>query len=103
MTITDKEKERGLRASRFLKAEPETRRNGYKELADKLNAHGLDETETSITGKLSRGAFAVSFFLAVLTVLNLKGWSQITLGAIHTKMSPNPAASRAGSRDVEKD
>lgn len=73
MSITDKEKEWGLRASRFLKAELKRAGVGYKELAEKLNAHGLDETETSITGKLSRGAFAVSFFLAVLTVLELEG------------------------------
>ncbi len=43
----------------------------YKELAERLNAHGLDETERLITGKLTTGAFAVSFFLAVLTVLEL--------------------------------
>ena len=73
MSITDKEKEWGLRASRFLKAELKRSGVGYKELADKLNAHGLDETETSITGKLSRGAFAVSFFLAVLAVLEIEG------------------------------
>jgi len=32
-----------------------------------------EETETSITGKLARGAFAVSFFLACLAVLGLTG------------------------------
>ena len=73
MSITDKEKEWGLRASRFLKAELKRANIGYKELAAKLNAHGLDETETSITGKLARGAFAVSFFLACLTVLEMEG------------------------------
>ena len=73
MSITDKEKEWGLRASRFLKAELKRAGVGYKELAERLNAHGLEETETSITGKLARGAFAVSFFLAALTVLELEG------------------------------
>jgi len=71
--MTDKEKEWGAKASRFLKAELKRAGVGYKELADRLNAHGLEETETSITGKLARGAFAVSFFLAVLTVLELEG------------------------------
>jgi len=71
--VTDKEKEWGAKASRFLKAELKRAGVGYKELADRLNAHGLDETETSITGKLARGAFAVSFFLAVLTVLEMEG------------------------------
>jgi len=46
---------------------------GYKELADRLNKHGLQETETSITGKLARGTFATSFFLASLTVLEMEG------------------------------
>jgi uncharacterized protein DUF6471 len=46
---------------------------GYKELAQRLNTHGLAETETSITGKLARGAFAASFFLAVIAVLELEG------------------------------
>lgn len=32
----------------------------------------MEETETSITGKLARGTFAVSFFLACLAVLELK-------------------------------
>jgi hypothetical protein len=44
-----------------------------KELADRLNRHGLHETETSITGKLARGTFAASFFLACIAVLELEG------------------------------
>jgi len=73
--MTEKEKEWGAKASRFLKAELKRAGVGYKELAERLNAHGLEATETSITGKLARGAFAVSFFLAVLTVLELDGFS----------------------------
>jgi hypothetical protein len=73
MSMTDKEKEWGNKASRFLKAELKRLGIGYKELAERLNAHGLEETETSITGKLARGAFATSFFLAVLTVLGMEG------------------------------
>lgn len=73
MSLTAKEKEWGDRASRFLKAELKRAKIGYKELAERLNAHGLEETETSITGKLARGAFAVSFFLACLAVLGLTG------------------------------
>ena len=46
---------------------------GYKELAERLNVHGLEETETSITGKLARGTFAASFFLACLAVLERDG------------------------------
>jgi hypothetical protein len=73
MGLTDQEKEWGNRASRFLKAELKRAGVGYKELADRLNKHGMDETETSITGKLARGTFAVSFFLACLAALELDG------------------------------
>jgi hypothetical protein len=61
----------GSKASRFLKAELKRAGIGYKELADRLNKHGLQETETSITG--NRGTFAATFFLACLTVLELDG------------------------------
>jgi hypothetical protein len=71
MGLTDREREWGAKASRFLKAELKRAGIGYKELAERLNAHGLQETETSITGKLARGTFAVSFFLACLAVLEL--------------------------------
>lgn len=73
MGLTNREKEWGAKASRFLKAELKRAGIGYKELAERLNKHGLEETETSITGKLARGAFAVSFFLAVLAVLEMEG------------------------------
>lgn len=73
MGLTDREREWGSKASRFLKAELKRAGLGYKELAERLNKHGLEETETSITGKLARGAFAVSFFLACLAVLEMEG------------------------------
>jgi len=71
--LTEREKEYGAKASRFLKAELKRTGIGYKELAERLNKHGLEETETLITGKLARGTFAASFFLACLTVLELDG------------------------------
>ena len=55
---------------------------GYKELADRLNRHGLQETEPSITGKLARGTFAATFFLACLAVLELesvRAWPRIVI------------------------
>ena len=73
MGLTDREKEWGDRASRFLKAELKRAGLGYKELAERLNKHGLDETETSITGKLARGTFAASFLLACLSALEIEG------------------------------
>jgi len=69
--LTDREREWGSKASRFLKAELKRAGVGYKELAERLNKHGLEETETSITGKLARGTFATSFFLACLAVLEM--------------------------------
>jgi hypothetical protein len=71
--MTEREKEWSMRASRFVKAELKRAGIGYRKLAEKLNAHGLQETEDSITGKLARGTFAVSFFFAVLAVLELEG------------------------------
>lgn len=73
MGLTDREREWGAKASRFLKAELKRAGIGYKELAERLNAHGLEETETSITGKLARGTFAASFLLACLAVLEMEG------------------------------
>jgi hypothetical protein len=71
MGLTDREREWGTKASRFLKAELKRAGVGYKELAERLRNHGLEETETSITGKLARGTFATTFFLACLAVLEL--------------------------------
>jgi hypothetical protein len=73
MGLTAREKEWGAKASRFLKAELKRAGIGYKELAVRLNAHGLEETETAITGKLARGTFAASFCLACLAVLEMEG------------------------------
>jgi hypothetical protein len=73
MGLTNREKEWGTKASRFLKAELKRAGIGYKELAERLNKHGLEESETSITGKLARGTFAVSFFLATLAALEMEG------------------------------
>jgi hypothetical protein len=73
MGLTEREREWGMKASRFIKAELKKANLGYKELAERLNVHGLEETETSITGKLARGTFAASFFLACLAVLERDG------------------------------
>jgi hypothetical protein len=62
-----------LRARRFLKAGLKRADVGYRRLAERLNKHGLEETEVTITGKLARGAFSAAFLLACLTVLGLEG------------------------------
>ena len=73
MAMPDKEKEWGDRARRFLKAELKRAEIGYKELAERLQAHGMSETESGIASKLNRGTFATAFFLACLAVLELDG------------------------------
>lgn len=50
-----------------------TRRNiQYPELATKLNAIGLDETQSSIASKISRGTFSFVFFIQCMKVLNVE-------------------------------
>jgi urease accessory protein UreF len=71
--LTEREKEWAGRVSRFLKAELKRAGVSYKELARRLNEHGLQETEDSITSKLGRGTFAVTFFFATLAALGLEG------------------------------
>lgn len=76
MGLSPKEKEWADKARRFLKAELKRAEITYAELARRLREHGFDgETEGSVTAKLARGTFAVSFFLAVLTVLEMEGVS----------------------------
>ena len=71
--MTEREKEWAGKASRFVKAELKRAGVSYKELSERLNTHGMEETEGSIGAKLARGTFAVTFFLAVLAVLGLEG------------------------------
>jgi len=57
------------RAKRFLKAELKRADVSYRELAERLGKHGLEETEASVASKLSRGTFAATFFLASLAAI----------------------------------
>jgi hypothetical protein len=73
MSLSEREREWSDRARRFLKAKLKQKEVGYKELVTRLQEHGIEETESSVTSKLARGTFAVSFFLACLAVLELEG------------------------------
>ena len=43
---------------------------GYRELAERLKAHGVqEETESSVANKLSRGTFPATFMLAALVAI----------------------------------
>lgn len=72
MGLTTQEKDWGIKASRFLKAELRRVGIGYKELAERMNKAGMEETETSITGKLARGTFAASFLLAAMDAIGVE-------------------------------
>jgi hypothetical protein len=53
-------------AKALLKAELKRRNVGYRELADKLTAMGIPESERNIANKISRGGFTAAFFLQCL-------------------------------------
>jgi hypothetical protein len=73
MGLSPKEQEWADKARGFLKGKLKQKGIGYKELVARLKEHGIEETEASITGKLNRGTFAVTFWLACLAVLELTG------------------------------
>jgi hypothetical protein len=77
--MSAKEKEYADRVRRFLKAELKRADVSYKELADRLTKHGLEETETGIASKLARGTFSATFLLACLTVLELEATNLTSL------------------------
>ncbi|HVC61914.1 MAG TPA: DUF6471 domain-containing protein [Acetobacteraceae bacterium] len=72
MAISATEREWADKTRRYIKAELKRADVTYAELAKRLREHGFeDETEGSVTAKLARGTFSVTFFLAVLTVLGI--------------------------------
>lgn len=73
MAMPAKEKEYADRLRRFLKAELKRADVGYKELADLLINHGLEETESGIASKMARGTFSATFLVACLAVLERPG------------------------------
>ena len=61
-------------ASAFLKAELKRADVTYAELAKRLKKHGLPRDRgRDHQGKLKRGTFAATFFLACLAALELEG------------------------------
>lgn len=57
------------KAKNLLKAELKRRGVGYRELAEKLTAMGLPETERNLANKISRGGFTAAFFLQCLSAI----------------------------------
>ncbi len=56
-------------AKAVLKAELKRRNVGYRELAERLTAMGIPETDRNITNKISRGGFTAAFFLQCLSAI----------------------------------
>ena len=57
------------RVKGLLKAELKRRNLGYRELAEKLTAAGIPETEANIKNKISRGGFTAVFLIQCLDVI----------------------------------
>ena len=54
------------RVKGILKAELKRRNVSYRQLAEKLEALGIHETERNINNKISRGGFTATFFVQCL-------------------------------------
>jgi hypothetical protein len=59
------------RVKGILKAELKRRNLSYKELADKLAAIGVHDTELNIKNKISRGGFTAVFFVQCLEAIGV--------------------------------
>ena len=57
------------RVKGILKAELKRRNLGYRELAERLEAVGVHETERNIANKISRGGFSAAFFVQCLEAI----------------------------------
>ena len=79
MSFESKEREWADRTKRFLKAELKRADVTYEELARRLREHGLEETESSVSNKLSRGTFPATFFLAAMRAI---GREQVNLADV---------------------
>jgi hypothetical protein len=60
------------RAKNLLKAELKRRGIGYRDLADKLTAMGLPETERNLANKISRGGFTAAFLVQCLEAMGAR-------------------------------
>ena len=61
------------RVKGILKAELKRRNLGYRELAERLEATGVHETERNIANKISRGGFSAVFFVQCLARISHSG------------------------------
>lgn len=57
------------KAKNLLKGELKRRGLGYRDLAEKLTAMGVHETERNLANKISRGGFTAAFFVQCLSAI----------------------------------
>jgi hypothetical protein len=60
------------RVKRILKAEFARRDISYRELAERLQAIGVKETERNISNKISRGGFTAAFFIQCMDAIGCR-------------------------------
>lgn len=53
----------------LLKAELKRKGVSYRELAEKLTAMGIPESERNLANKIARGGFTAAFFIQCLTAI----------------------------------
>lgn len=57
------------RVKNILKAELKRKGLSYRDLAEKLTASGIPETERNLANKIARGTFTAAFFIQCLTAI----------------------------------
>jgi hypothetical protein len=73
MRLAANERDLATKTARFIKAELKRSGVTYAELAKRLEAHGLAETEASISNKLARATIPATFLLGTLAALEMEG------------------------------
>jgi hypothetical protein len=68
-TMKANETEWQSRAKNLLKGELKRRGVSYRDLAEKLEAMGVPESERNIANKISRGGFTAVFLLQVMEAI----------------------------------
>jgi uncharacterized protein DUF6471 len=60
------------RASGILQAELARRHISYRELAQRLQALGINDTEKNLSNKISRGTFTAAFFIQCMDAIGCR-------------------------------
>lgn len=59
------------RVKNILKAELKRKGLSYRDLAEKLTASGIPETERNLANKIARGTFTAAFFIQCLDAIGV--------------------------------